>query len=36
MTRWRVLRAEELIGAAEAVFVLSQHFIKEMSMLFGR
>jgi hypothetical protein len=36
MTRWRVLRAEELIGAAEAVFVLSEHFIKEMSMLFER
>ena len=36
MTRWRVLRAEELIGAAEAVFALSEHFIKEMSMLFGR
>lgn len=36
MTRWRVLRAEELIGAAEAVFVLSEHFIKEMRILFER
>ena len=35
MTRWRMLRPEELIGAAEAVFALSEHFIKEMSELFG-
>jgi len=34
MTRWRPLRAEELIDAADAVSVLSQHFIREMSALF--
>ena len=35
MTNWRVLRAEELLDTADAVLVLSQHFIAEMKVLFA-
>lgn len=34
MTRWRTLRAEELLDAADAVIALCQHFIREMASLF--
>jgi len=34
MTRWRVLLAEELIDAADTVFLLSKHFVVEMGRLF--
>lgn len=36
MTRWRVLRAEELMDAADTVFSLSKHFVAEMRRLFSR
>jgi hypothetical protein len=35
MTRWRALRAEELMNAADAVLVLSQYFIRRMTTLFA-
>jgi hypothetical protein len=35
MTRWRALRAEELLDAADAVLTLSQHFVREMKALFA-
>ena len=35
MTRWRALRAEELIDAADTVFSLSKHFVAEMRRLFA-
>jgi len=35
MTRWRVLLAEELIDAADTVFLLSKHFVAEMRRLFA-
>jgi hypothetical protein len=34
MTRWRSLRAEELINAADGILALCQHFISEMRVLF--
>jgi hypothetical protein len=35
MTRWRALRAEELMDAADTVCSLSQHFVLEMRKLFA-
>ena len=35
MTRWRALRAEELLDAADALLTLCQHFFQEMSVLFS-
>jgi hypothetical protein len=34
MTRWRVLLAEELIDAADALLFLCTHFIAEMKVVF--
>jgi hypothetical protein len=34
MTRWRALRAEELMDAADTVCSLSRHFVAEMKKLF--
>lgn len=36
MTRWRALRAEELLDAADAVLALCQHFVAEMKTLFSQ
>lgn len=36
MTRWRALRAEELLDTSDAVLALSQYFIAEMRNLFER
>jgi hypothetical protein len=35
ITNWNVLRAEELMDAADTVFALSMHFITEMKILFA-
>ena len=35
MTNWRVLRADELMDAADTVFELSKHFVAEMKALFA-
>lgn len=35
MTRWRALRAEELMDAADTVCSLSKHFVAEMTKLFA-
>jgi hypothetical protein len=35
MTRWRSLRAEELMDAADTVLLLSKHFVAEMRRLFA-
>ena len=35
MTRWRALRAEELMDTADTVYSLSKHFVAEMRKLFA-
>jgi hypothetical protein len=35
MTSWRILRAEDLMDAADTVFSISKHFVAEMRRLFA-
>jgi hypothetical protein len=35
MTRWRALRAEELMDAGDTVYALSKHFVTEMRKVFA-